>query len=133
DRVEGAVVITEPEVRGGRGHRPGDDETVLIRIRQRPQQHAVDDAEHRRRRTDAQAKRDDGDGDETRFATESARTEAQVAREVLERQRAELVARPLARLLDATKADESLPSRVVRRHAAAQVLLDLLLEMEPHL
>jgi hypothetical protein len=55
-----------------------------------------------------------------------ASPETDVAGEVLDRQRAELVARPLARLRDATEADERLPASLAGLHASSDVAFDLL-------
>ena len=62
-----------------------------------------------------------------------AQAVADVAREVLDADGAELVPRPFAHLFDAAESDQRLPPRFVRRHAGAPVLLDLLLDMEADL
>ena len=64
-RLEGAILVAEVvEVRIGEAgvgaavvHLPDRHEPVRFRVRQRPQQHAVDDAEDGRRRADAERQR----------------------------------------------------------------------------
>ena len=67
------------------------------------------------------------------MTAQRAQAVADVAREILDGGGTELVARPLTHLFHATESDQCLPLRFVLRHAGAQVLLGLLLDMEADL
>ena len=60
-------------------------EPVGLRVRQRPQQHRVDDAEHRGIGADAERQRDDRDGGESRRLPEVPRTEGQILKQGFDR------------------------------------------------
>ena len=141
DGVERPVVIAIAEVGGRRrkqlaavGALVDDlDETILVGIRQRANEDAVDDAEHRGGGADAERERDDGDGQEGRGPLKGPPPETHIARKVLETRGAELVARPLAHLLHAAEAQECLTSSLVRRHPGTTVLVGLALDVESNL
>ena len=87
DRLEAAALIAKVvEVRVREARRPalrGDLEDghdpVRIGVRQRPQQHAVHDAEDRRGRADAEGEGQDGDGGEARVLAELPKTVAAIS------------------------------------------------------
>jgi hypothetical protein len=68
-------LVQERDVHPGRGV-PHADEAFRLVERQRLQQHAVDDAEDRRVRAEAEAERENGYGAEERRAEQPARDEA---------------------------------------------------------
>ena len=109
------------------------DDAIGIGVGQRPEQYAADDAEDRRGGADAKPERQDGDNGEGLGPEEQAYAVAHVAKEVFEECRPVLVARPLLEVLDPTEFDERLPARFVGAHAGAQVLLDLLIDVEADL
>ena len=141
--VERLVVIGVGEVDGGRGVEPADpqvgrlvhhfDQAFLLRVRQRPQQHAVHDAEHGGGGADAEGEREDGHDRERGSAPQGARRVAEVAKEVLDGAETVLVARALAGARHAPELDQRLPARLLGRHAGLQVLLRLPVDVEPDL
>ena len=101
-----------------------DDELVAVLVGQRPQQHAVDDAEDRRVGADAERHRHDDDESEARIAAEAAQAVADVLRGDFDEPRQPVVAHVV---LDAVNRAED-PLRLapggVGRHAFREVLLD---------
>src|SRR6185369_14010849 len=67
------------------------------------------------------------------MAAQRPQAVADIAGEALDRGNRELVVRPLTRLFHAAEPDERAPPGFVRRHAGAQVLLGLLLDMKADL
>ena len=110
ERARGRSPVKEigPRRRAGRagsGRRAEVDagdggEALGRRKRQRPQQHRVNDAEHRAVRTDAEGEREHGDQGEPRRLPQRAAREAKVAREILEPSKAALVALRLPGVCD---------------------------------
>ena len=86
--------------------------------RQRLQQQAVQRAEDRRVRREADGQREHGDGRVDRVPAPRARCEHDVLPEGIERREAALVAVPLLGLFHAAESQERLPSGVRRRHTA---------------
>jgi hypothetical protein len=118
---------------GGDLRLPQVHNAVGFGIRERAQEHAVDDAENRRVGADADRQREDRHRGEAGMTAQRAQAVADVAREMLDGAGAELVPRSLAHLLYPAEPDHRLPPRFVRRHAGAAVLLGLLLDVEADL
>ena len=79
------------------------DQPIAVHVRQRLEQHAVDHAEHRGIRADAQAEHQDGHQREARLTPEGPRRVAHRARGPIEPQESALVAALLAHAVHAAK------------------------------
>ena len=100
----------QPEIAGhvrdprrARREQPQRDEPLRFGIRQRTQQHAVDDAEDRGGRADADRQRQHGDRREHALPVEHAQPVSQVAQEIVEPGHAALVAQGVHRVGEARR------------------------------
>ena len=105
-------------------------QSIAFHVRQRLEQHAVDDAEHRGVGPDAQAEHQDGDQREPRLAPERSRRIAHRACGPVEPQQPALVAALLAHALDAAEPRSGAAARLVGRHALVHQVLGLEVEMK---
>lgn len=143
DRVEGAGVVAVAEVGGRRAadlpesqrrHVMRDfDEPLGSRVGQRTQQHAVDDAEHRRGGPDAQRQGRHDDHGETRRTLQAPGRESHVAPEVLEAGGPPLLAHLLAHRLPPAESQQRLAARLFGSEPLPAELLRLLLHVEADL
>ncbi len=106
---------------------------IRLGIRERTQQDPVHDTEHRRGSADTKAQRDDGDGSKRFRAAEDSQAVTEVANEVLEKGRAKFVSRLFLHVLDASKLHVRVSAGFSGIHPGAEVLLGLLIDMEPNL
>jgi hypothetical protein len=122
--------------RRGNGHpskrvsSPSDD-VNLIRVAegQRAEKYGVDDGENRGVCANAQGHGGDGDGCETRILSQHAEREAEVLRELVEEGKTALIAMGFFCRLDAAKFDERLAARFGGAEAAAEIVLDVELQV----
>ncbi len=122
--------LIEPQLR-----EPAADQNELARarIRQRPKQHAVDDAEDRGVGADAERQREHGDDREAGRARQSANRVARVLRELVQPLAAPHVARDFANGRDIAEVAARVATRVARRLAARDAVLHIHLEMRSNL
>ena len=129
-----------PEARASRGSRgragvperlPDVHDGLGIRIRQRPQQHAVDDAEHRRVGADAQGEDTHHRGGEAGLAAQPAGGVAHVPPEVVQPAPAPDVARAFPNQRRIAQLPPRGPARLRLGDACVTQALTLQLEMEP--
>ena len=137
EKIERAVPFTKRvEVRRRRGDAP----TILaqglhrhqllgIVVRQRAQQHGVDDAEHHRVGADANREREHGDRREPRRAAHQTRAAAQILEGHVEPRQARAIAIAFLRLFDPAEAPEGPPACLVARHPGADVVVDVQLQV----
>ena len=97
---------------------------------QRLDQDAAHDREDGRGRTDAKRERESRDEREDGRAPQRTHAVAHVEQRILEERGTELVARVRLGPLQAAELDVRLPARFLWRHAGAQVLVDLPLEVK---
>ncbi len=116
-----------------RRRRPDVHEPIRIAVRQRPQQHAVHDAEHRRGRADAERDRQDGGCGEAGRPPHQPHAVLHVLREREQERDAARIARCLHQLRDGTELAARRVSCGLRRHAPHDVLLDEPLDVPAHL
>ena len=109
------------------------DDPIGIGVGQRTEQHAVDDAEDRRCGADAETERQDRNNGEGLGPEKQAHAVTHIAKKVFEERRPVLVPRAFLEILDATEPDKRLPSRFVRGHSGAPVLLGLLIDVKADL
>ena len=105
-------------------------QSIAFHVRQRLEQHAVDDAEHRGVGADAQAQHQDGDQREPRLTPERSRRIAHRACGPVEPQQPALLAALLAHALDAAEPRPGAAARLVGRHALVHQVPGLEVEME---
>ena len=118
-------VLPGPRRRFLEQHQP-----IAVHVRQRLEQHAVDHAEHRGIRADAQAEHQDGDQREARLTPEGPRRVAHRARGPIEPQQSALVAALFAHAVHAAKSRPGVASGLVGRLALLDQALGLQVEME---
>ncbi len=94
------------------------EEPFRLRIREWPQENAVDDGEHDGRRADAQGEHQQGDGRKARHPAQRANRVLDVLEQVLHPARPTGVAAELLHLLRTTERQPRLSPRVVRMDAA---------------
>ena len=105
------------------------DELVLIRIRQRPQQHGLDRAEDRHVGADAEAERQDDDQGEAGLAHERPERVAEIRAEVVPQLDADAAAHVVLVHFHAAEVAQRRASRFVVRHASSHARFDLAIEM----
>ena len=140
ERLAGGAVVEELLLRETEARRRGLREGLAqhhqplgLAVGQRPQQHAVHDAEDRGVRPDPERERQyDGHG-EGRRLPQAAQAVADVLHQALERPSAPGVAHPLLRLIHSAEAHARGAARVLFAHAGLPVLLGLQLEVHPQL
>ena len=99
-----------------------------MRIRQRLEEHGIDNAEYGRIRADAQHQRQQSDGSKSRSATETPQRVAKISPQRLNEVDAPSIAALLLRSLHSTKLQSSLALRCVRLCGAVGYGEDELLE-----
>ena len=109
------------------------DDAIGRGIGQGAEQDAVDDAEHGRRRADAEPKREDRDGSKRFGAAKDARAVADVAEKVLDRRRAKFITGLFLHVFDSSKRHARTPPRLGRIQSVADVLGSLLVDVEANL
>src|SRR5262249_51285338 len=109
------------------------DELPIVAIGQRPKQCPSQHSEHRRVGADAEAEGDDHRGGEPWRAAQAAKREGETARELLERARATRVAHLFLLIRNSAEAPYRCFARVSGRHASADVLLGLAIDVIAHL
>ena len=107
-------------------------EAITIRVRERFEQHAVDDAEDRRVGADAQAEGDDRDGGEARALAKRSRAVFQVLHEVLEPAHTARVTCFFLVLFHGSKVPHRSCTRRLGGHALANVLFGFHLDVKAH-
>jgi hypothetical protein len=105
------------------------DQLVGVRQIHRMQQDRVDDGEERGVHADAERQRDDDDAGEARRLAKLAQREFQILCQVLKKGDGAALANGLARLLHSTQMDQRPSARLLWRHADADVVVDVQLEM----
>ena len=108
------------------------DETVTVAVRQRLEQHAAHDAEDRGVGADAEREGHDHDGCERGRMPQRAHGILDVSRQALQPRQAALVAHGFHGLGHAAGRKKCLTARVLGRHAAADELSRLHLQMRLH-
>ena len=108
---------------------PERDEATGIRIRQRTQQHRVDEAEDRGVCADAERQREHGDHREARALAKRAQGVSCVLERALDQADAARVPALLTALIEAAELTERREARVLGRHAGGEVDLDLTVEV----
>ena len=106
------------------------NETTALGYGERPKVDGVDETENGDRRRDAERDRQNRACREARIAAQRGGAIAKIAGEVVDDATASLVTRRLSPLRSAAELDQRRTARLFRRHAAANVSLDRLLEME---
>ena len=137
NRLEAAALIAKVvEVRVRKARRPalrGDLEDghdpVRIGVRQRPQQHAVYNAENCRGRADAERQREDGDGGERGILTQHAEGKAQVLEQGFKEGKSTMIADGFFGLFEAAEFEEGVASGCAGGHAGAEVVRDVQFEV----
>jgi hypothetical protein len=109
------------------------NEPLGLAVGERPEQHAVHDAEDRGVGADAEREREHDRDREGRRLAQAAQAVADVLRQALERSRAPRVAHLLLRLVDAAQADARRAAGFVLAHAGHPVFLGLQLEVHREL
>jgi len=112
---------------------PDGDEPVDVGVRQRLDQHGLDDAEDRGRRADAERERDDRHRRDAGRPAPGPESETHVAADVAQPRNGVGIARSIFRGREVAEAPARREHRFVGGHAAARVLVDQLLEVEPGL
>src|SRR6185295_8608719 len=108
---------------------PDRDEPSGILVGQRPQQHAVDDAEDRAGRADAECEGDHGRGRDAGVASQHTRGVAEIAEEVLDATGATRVARLFLDELEAAEIAQRREPGCGRRLTSVDPFRDLALDV----
>jgi hypothetical protein len=119
-------VVLGPGLRVGRHQR---HQPLRVDIREGPQHHRVDDAEHRDVGADAQCQCHDAHGGKARSPRERPHGEAQILPDALDRQHPHVADR-LLRLFEAAQIAQSGSSRLARRQALFDVRVGFHRQME---
>src|SRR5262245_28303757 len=106
-------------------------ERVGVAKRQRLDQNGSDDGEDGGGRADAERECQHRDKREDGRSPQRTNGVAKVEQRILKERRTELIARALLEALHAAELDVRLPPCLIRRHAGAQVLVRLLLDVKP--
>ncbi len=106
------------------------DKLLRLRIRQRLEQHAVDDREHNRGSAGAEREREQCDRRKTRILAEHAQRIVEVLKQILEPAGAASVAALLFHLLRAAEIEPWAPARFVGFVALCNQLAGVLFEVE---
>jgi hypothetical protein len=106
-----------------------DDEAIGVRVRQRPQQHVIDDTERRGRRADAEREREDDREARSSRSPQQAKAVPGVAEEVREPSRRRRVAGGFLDRLEAAGLDERGAPRLLRRPALRDLLVGELVDI----
>src|SRR5262245_42548233 len=105
-------------------------ERVGVAKRQRLDQDRSDDGEDGGGRADAEREGQHRDQREDGRSPQRTNGVAKVEQRIQKERRTELIARALFELVHAAELDVRLPPRLIRRHAGAQVLVRLLLDVK---
>jgi hypothetical protein len=112
------------------GEANGDpNQPAGIGIRQRPKENGVENAKHRRTRADAERKRKYRRYSESPVLPQHAEAVTEIAEQRFQSRNAGPVAICLLRLLHAAEFQQSLAPRFFRRHARAEIVVDVQLQV----
>jgi len=107
-------------------------ESIGVVVRQRPEQHRVDDAEDRRVGADPKGKGQHGDSGEAGCLEKGADRVPQVAHDIVEPPKATLIPMHFPHLLDSAEVASRRLARRLRRPPTTHVFVCLQLEMLPN-
>ncbi len=105
------------------------DEAVRLRVRQRPQQHSVQHAEHRRRRADADRERQHRDDRKGGVFSECAKRVSEILHDGIDLWQPALLAVRFLKLRDAAKPQPRFSRGRFGRHPAADIFFGRALEV----
>ena len=128
-----SLITDDPGDRERLRHMREKHELFWMVERQRPQEHAVDDREHRRRRADAEREREHGDDGERRRSAQATPRIGEIAPQRLEAAATPHIARYLRDMRDVAELETSVSLGVGARFAAFHAKRNRHLEMRVQL
>ena len=106
------------------------DQTVRMSVGKAAKEDAIDNAEHRGRRTNTQHQRHENRDRKDGVATEAAEGVADILKNGFDIETWPLLVRFFFGTLDSPKRDDRLPARLLRRHSSGDICPGLLFEVE---